>query len=474
MRTAPSLPLALALSLALGAPLVAQPLPAPGPPTAELFAGHRQAFMERMEGGIAIFTSQPEIARNGDASYFYRQDSDFYYVTGFVEPEAVAILRSEAPEDEDFLLFVRPRDPEQEVWTGHRAGVEGAREIYGADMAYVIDSLAAVLPRYLEGVERLYFDFSKDHPWAQTDQLAGLRDWAATTGAAILGTDAIIDEMRLVKGPEELALLQKAIDITVDAHRAAMAAIRPGMNEYEVEALIEYVFRKQGSPRVGFNSIIGSGPNSTTLHYEANSRQMEAEDMVVMDIGAEWAYYTADVTRTVPVDGRFGPEEAAIYQIVLDAQNAAMEVVRPGATIRDVQARAIEVVTEGLVQEGLLQDTVQENIASGAYRRFFMHGTSHWLGLDVHDVGSYSLPGTNSARVLEPGMVFSVEPGIYIAEGMQGVDPRWWNIGVRIEDDVLVTEDGYRNMSDGSPREIAAIEALMVGRGVPQVVPPAD
>lgn len=464
--------LAAVACLALSAPAAAQPLPAPGPPTAEFFASHRQAFMERMEGGVAIFTSQPEIPRNGDAAYFYRQDSDFFYLTGFIEPEAVAVLRPEAPESEDFILFVRPRDPAQEVWTGHRAGVAGAREIYNADRAYVIDSLEAVLPRLLEPATRLYFDFSEDHPWSQTEEVEQFRAWAEQAGAEILPADSIIDEMRLIKGPEEIELLQKAIDITADAHRAAMAAIVPGMYEYEIEALIEYVFRKQGSPRIGFNSIIGSGPNSTTLHYEANDRRMEAEDVVVMDIGAEWAYYTADVTRTVPVDGEFSPEEAAIYQIVLDAQNAAMEVIRPGATIGDVHRKAVEVVTEGLIRERLLEGTVEENIASNAYRRFFMHGTSHWLGLDVHDVGLYREPGTEDSRVLAPGMVFSVEPGVYIAEGMPGVDPRWWNIGVRIEDDVLVTADGYRNLSAGAPREIDAIEALMAGSGIPEVIPP--
>ena len=460
--------------LALATPARSQELTQPGPPTPELFAEHRRAFMDRMEGGIAIFTAQPEIPRNDDAGYPYRQDSDFYYVTGFPEPEAVAVLRPMAPEGERFILFVRPRDPAQEIWTGQRAGVEGALEIYGADRAYVIDSLDLVIPRYLQGVDRLYFDFSKDHPWAQSEALVGFRAWADTTAAQILGTDPILDELRLIKGAEEIALLQGAIDITVDAHRAAMAAIVPGMFEYEVEALIEYVFRKQGSPRVGFNSIVGSGPNATILHYEENDRRMEADDMVVMDIGAEWAYYSADVTRTVPVDGEFSPEEAAVYRIVFDAQTAAMEVVRPGATIQDVHVKAVEVVTDGLIREGLLEGTVRDNIDSDAYRRFFMHGTSHWLGLDVHDVGTYQALSGSGPRVLDPGMVFSVEPGVYIAEGTEGVDPRWWGIGVRIEDDVLVTESGYRNLSAGAPREIEAIESIMLGQGVPEVVPPPE
>jgi Xaa-Pro aminopeptidase len=235
------------------------------------------------------------------------------------------------------------------------------------------------------------------------------------------------------------------------------------MYEYEVEALIEYVFRSRGSQRVGFNSIVGSGPNATTLHYEANERRMEADDLVVMDIGAEWNYYTADITRTVPVDGEFDPEERAIYQIVLDAQRAAIDRIRPGATVGAVHARAAEAITEGLVRVGLLRGTVAENLEAGEHRRFFMHGTSHWLGLDVHDVGSYAEP-------LRPGMVLTVEPGIYIRDGADGVDPKWWNIGVRIEDDVLVTDDGHRVLST-SPREIDEIEAIMVGAGPPDVIP---
>lgn len=468
----------LLVALGVAAPELAVPLAAQHePPPTDFFARHRQAFMERMEGGIAIFAAAPEIVRNDDANHPYRQDSDFWYLTGFEEPEAVAVLRPGAPAGERFALFVRPRDPAEEVWTGHRAGVEGGRLRYGAELAYVVDSLDAVLWRWMAESDRAYWDEPEDHPWAHEALRARLETWSegAPGGAReLLPTAPIMVELRIVKSDAELEQLQRAIDVTGDAHRAAMAAIRPGMCECQVEALIEYVFRASGSPRVAFNSIVGSGPNSTILHYEENQRAMEADDMVVMDIGAEWNYYAADVTRTVPVSGRFSPEQRAIYQIVLDAQSAAMEVVRPGATIRDVHLRAVEVVTEGLVREGLLAGTVEENIASAAYRRFFMHGTSHWLGLDVHDVGAYLAPPGDDrtrSRVLESGMVFSVEPGIYIAEGTEGVEPRWWNIGVRIEDDVVVTTDGYRLMSDGSPREVAAIEALMTGGGLPDVVP---
>ena len=462
--------------VALAALLWAAPVGAQGPehPPADFFARHREAFMARMEGGMAILVAAPEIPRNDDAGHPYRQDSDFWYLTGFEEPEAVAILRPGAPAGQRYALFVRPRDPEAEVWTGHRAGVEGALE-QGAELAYVADSLRSVLPRWLDEVTRIYWDQSEDHPWAQTEMRDALETWSAGGQLEIRTTAPILGELRLIKSEREIEYLKRAIDVTADAHRAAMAAVRPGMHEYEIEALIEFVFRAGGSQRVAFNSIVGSGPNSTTLHYEENQRRMEAADMLVMDIGTEWNYYAADVTRTVPVSGRFSPQQRAIYQIVLDAQNEAMKIVRPGVTIRDVHRRAAEVVAEGLIREGLLSGTVEENLQSGAYGRFFMHGTSHWIGLDVHDVGAYiEPPGRDRTRhrVLAPGMVFSIEPGIYIAEGMAGVDPRWWNIGVRIEDDVLVTPDGYRNLSDTAPREVDAIEALMTGRGLPEVVPP--
>jgi Xaa-Pro aminopeptidase len=467
MRRAPTV---LAL-LAAAAPAFAQaPAGPPEWPGVSFFAAHREAFLARMDRGVAIFPAQPEIARNDDAGYPYRQDSDFWYLTGFEEPGAVAVLRPGAPEGERFALFVQPKNPDEEVWTGHRAGVEGARQRYGADLAWVVDSLDAVLARWLEGERVVWLDESKDHPWAQADLRARLEAWVeAGEGRRLRATSEILDELRLVKSDAEIAELQRAIDLTDAAQRAAMAAIRPGMHEYEVEALIAFVYRSHGSQRVGFNSIVGSGPNATTLHYEENQRRMEGDDLVVMDIGAEWNHYTADVTRTVPVDGEFGTEERTIYQIVLGAQKAAIAIVRPGVELLDVHRKAVEVVTGGLIEAGLLSGSVAANVESGAYDAFFMHGTSHWLGLDVHDAGAYSEPGRQGvSRILRPGMVLTVEPGIYIREGAAGVDPRWWNIGVRIEDDVLVTGDGHRVMST-SPKEIEEIEAIMSGAGLPRV-----
>ncbi|MDX1660246.1 MAG: aminopeptidase P N-terminal domain-containing protein [Gemmatimonadota bacterium] len=459
--------LAAAAALVAPASSSAQPVDDRLPPG--LFADHREAFMARMDGGLAIFPTTPEIPRNDDADHPWRQDSDLWWLTGFDEPGAYAVLRPGAPAGERYALFVRPKNPEEEVWTGYRAGVEGARERYAADLAFPVDSLEPVLARWIDEVETVWYDASEDHPWANPAVDSLLGEWSETEGHEVRDADGITNRLRLVKDEGELALLEKAIDITVDAQRAAMAAIRPGMGEWEVEALIEFVYRAHGAARVGFNSIVGSGPNTTILHYVSNDRRMEAGDMVLMDIGAEWHHYTADVTRTVPVSGTFTPEQAAVYRIVLDAQKAVIDIVEPGITIADVQRKGFEVVTEGLIREGFLEGTVEENLANRGYRPFLMHGVSHWLGLDVHDVGGYVSEGR--PRTLEPGMVFTVEPGVYIAEGMEGVDPKWWNIGVRIEDDILVTEDGHENLSAGAPREIEAIEALMAGRGLPEVVP---
>lgn len=453
--------LAWLVALLAGAPAHADP----DPPPPEFFADHRATFMERMEGGIAIFQAPPVIPRNDDAEYPYRTDSDFWYLTGFTEPGAVAVLRPGAPEGERFAMFVAPRDPAAETWTGRRAGVESVRERHRADLAWPVDSLVPVVSRWLEGTNRVVWDDSEDHPWSHPAIDSLLATWTASEeGRELVDADPITAEMRLVKSDREIEYLQRAIDLTTDAHRAAMAAMRPGMTERQVQALIEYVFRAGGSPRVGFGSIVGSGPNTTILHYVENDRTMEEGDLVVMDIGAEWNHYSADVTRTVPVSGSFTPEQRAVYEVVLAAQAAAIDAVRPGATMADVSLAAARVVTEGLVEIGLLEGTVVENLRSQAFRRFFMHGTSHWLGLDVHDAGSYQ-------RSFEPGMVLTVEPGVYVAEGSEGVDPRWWNIGVRIEDDVLVVDNGREVLSDAAPREIDAIEALMSGSGLPEVVP---
>ena len=435
-----------------------------------MFAQRRAEFVQRLESGVAVFHAKPVLNRNDDVDYPYRQDSDFYYLTGFEEPEAVAVLSADEGRPR-YTLFVRPRDPDEEVWTGFRWGADRAEEVFKADQAFVIDSLPSVMPRLLRGASRVLYSSAGDLEFG-----ARLRDWAgpaAAEGAAAVQPDAetpgqagfpsplpIVHEMRLIKSPEEVARIQRAIDITEQAHRASMRAAAPGLHEYELEALQYYLYRTLGSRRYGFPSIVGSGPNSTTLHYEDNARVMREGEVMVMDIGAEYAMYSADVTRTIPVNGRFTPEQREIYQIIVDAQDAAMRLMRPGHTMADANLEAARVVTEGLVRLGILKGSVEENLRSGGFQAFYMHSLSHWLGLDVHDAGGYLEPD-GPPRAFRAGMVLSNEPGIYIREGWPGVDPKWYNIGVRLENDVLVTEGDPVDMTARIPRAIADVEAEM-------------
>lgn len=478
--------LILALLLAampLAAPAAAQ-VPRDGVEHQEMFAERRAEFLRRLESGVAVFHAKPIYNRNDDIDYPYRQDSDFYYLTGFEEPEAVAVLSAEGGDRPAYTLFVRPRnadpfDREGEVWVGHRWGAEGAREVFKADAAYVLDSLPGVMPRLLKGAPRVLYSSGGDVEFASQ-----LRTWLdptmAPTGeggpkrnprdevpdqevageAGLASPLPIVHEMRIIHAPDEIARIQRAIDITEEAHRATMRASAPGLHEYDLEALQYYVYRTLGSERYGFPSIVGSGPNSVTLHYMENNRQLRDGEVIVVDIGAEYAMYSADVTRTIPVNGKFSPEQREIYQIIVDAQDAAMKLMRPGHTLGDAREAAAEVVTRGLVRLGLLQGSVEDNISSNAYRRFYMHGLAHWIGLDVHDAGSYTEPD-GSPRAFQPGMIMSNEPGIYIREGTPGVDPKWFNIGVRLENDVLVTEGEAVDMTADIPRRITDVEAEM-------------
>ncbi|MBA3556712.1 MAG: aminopeptidase P N-terminal domain-containing protein [Gemmatimonadales bacterium] len=477
----PFLAAILLLALAAAVPPASAQVPREGVEHPEMFAERRAEFVRRLESGVAVFHAKPVMNRNDDVDYPYRQDSDFYYLTGFEEPEAVAVLKA-GGDGPSYTLFVRPRnadpfDSEGEIWAGHRYGSEGARDVFKPGAAYVLDSLPAVMPRLLEGAPRVLYSSGGDLAFGHR-----LRGWARSAGVAVpepapraegdlvpdLAEAAeafesalpVLHEMRLIKTAEEIERIQRAVDITGEAHRASMRASTPGLYEYDLEALQYYVYRTLGSERWGFPSINGSGPNSVTLHYVENDRRIEDGDVIVMDIGAEYAMYTADVTRTIPANGRFTPEQRAVYQIIVDAQDAAMELMRPGHTLGESTARAAQVVTEGLVELGLLKGTVEENLSSGAYRRFYMHGLSHWIGLDVHDVGSYTEPD-GSAREFQPGMVLSNEPGIYIREGTEGVEPRWWNIGVRLENDVLVTDGDPVDLTANIPRRVEDVEAEM-------------
>jgi Xaa-Pro aminopeptidase len=440
------------------------------------FAQRRQQLLSQLEpNSIALVYAAPECLRNGDSHYPYRQDSSFYYLTGLNEPEAVAVFIPGRKQGE-FLLFNRKRDPAMELWTGKRTGQEGARKIYGADQSFAIEQLDEQLPLLFENHKRLYY------PIGQSMQFnSKILNWVKRTQAKVrsgtvvpsefFNIEEIIHEMRLRKSPHELELMRKAADITAKAHIKAMQICRPGMMEYELEAELQAEFCRNGARQPAYNHIVGSGEMTCILHYNDNDKRIEAGDLVLIDAGAEFQGYAADVTRTFPANGKFSEPQKAVYEIVLAAQLAAIAKVRPGATWKDLQDASNRVVTEGLLHLGLLKGKLESLIEKNAFQRFYMHRVSHWLGLDVHDVGSYKING--QWRSLEPGMVLTVEPGIYIASHSKDVNPKWWNIGVRIEDDVLVTESGSEVLSAKAPKTVDEIEKVMfsprplVGEGEP-------
>ncbi len=425
----------------------------------------REEFMQRIAGGVAIFPSAPTAVRNNDVEHEYRQDTDFYYLTGFEEPDSVAVLAPENP-DHRFVLFVQPKDREREVWTGWRAGEQGAIKDYGADAAFTSDKLGEKLFSLVEHADRIYYRWGSDPSFdlRMVDLLRRCQRERQRNGrgpSAVIDPAEILHEMRLIKTGSDLELLRRAVEISSEGHLAALRAIRPGVNEYEVEAALRYVFRRNGSPRAGYPPIVASGANATVLHYVTNNRRVEEGDLLLIDAGTEYGYFTGDITRTYPVGGSFTQDQAAVYQIVLDAQMEAIKAVRPGATFIEPHDRAVRVLTEGMVRLGLLEGEVDKLIEEESYKKFYMHRTSHWLGMDVHDAGPYKV--ADEWRRLEPGMVLTIEPGLYIAEDLTDVDPRYRGIGVRIEDDVLVTADGNEVLSARVPKTIDEIEGLMIG-----------
>lgn len=424
------------------------------------YAKRRGRLLEAMGRGVAVLPSAPLAIRNNDVEHAYRQDSDVHYLTGFDEPECVVVLSTEHPKHR-FVMFVRPRDPDREIWDGARAGVDGAVQQYGADAAYPMAELAQKLPEYLENHERLYYRAGRDR--AFDDRIFAALDATRARGRTgnswpteIIDPATIVHEMRLVKGPDEIETMRKAAAITAEAHLGAMRLAKPGRYEYEVEALLLEVFRKHGSERVAYEPIVGSGPNATVLHYRSNDRKMQDGELLLVDAGCEYGYYASDVTRTWPVSGRFSEPQRAIYEIVLAAQQASMEAVKPGATIDEVHRASVEVIVDGLLKLGLLSGERRKIIDEQLYKPFYMHRTSHWLGMDVHDVGFYHR--ARKPRPLEPGMVLTVEPGIYIGAGNTSVPAEYRGIGVRIEDDILVTPDGWANLTADIPRAVADVE----------------
>ena len=429
------------------------------------FATRRRRLMSTMgRGSAAVFVGAHEAGRNGDVEYPFRQESIFYYLTGFEEPNAVAVLRP--GHAEPFVMFVRPHDPEQAIWVGPRAGVDGARADYGADLAFPIEELEAKLGGLLSSATTLYFPFGEvEHSSVEPLISRHIARRRASAQRGIAALEAVrdplplVDAMRVVKSRTEIAALQAAIDATGAGLHAAMRATRPGLHEYEVQAILEAEYRLAGSPRDGFPTIAAAGEHSCTLHYTANRARIEDGDLLLLDTGAEVDYYGADVTRTFPANGRFTAAQRDVYEIVLAAQAAGIARVRPGVTFHSVHEAALKVVVQGLIDLRILRGTVDGNIEREAYRPYFMHGTSHWLGLDVHDAGIYRTNGKSTALV--PGMVLTVEPGIYLATDAPRVPKRLQGIGVRIEDDVLVTPTGRRNLSGRIPSSVAALEALV-------------
>ena len=422
-----------------------------------------QEFMCRMEpNSVAIIPSAREATRSNDTHYRFRQDSDFFYLTGFEEPDAIAVIKpSQSPQ---YTLFVRPRDPEREIWDGRRAGVDGARQDFGADESFPIAEFDEKLTDILDGAERLYYRLGvnsdlDDTIIRQIARMRAINRKPIHPPQTIIDPATVIHEQRVLKSPEEIEIMQRAADIAAEAHVEAMKAVRPGMNEYEVEALIERVFREKGAAAPAYTSIVGAGPNATVLHYINNDGQLRDGDLLLVDAGAEYKGYASDITRTYPINGRFTKPQREIYELVLKAQKACVEMVRPGVTHDELKQHSIEVITEGMVELGLLKGNTEELIKEKKHEQFYMHGLGHMLGIDVHDVGRYYYG--KESRALEPGVVMTVEPGIYVSVATKDIPEQYLGIGVRIEDDVLCTQNGPRVLTTKVPKEVDEIEQLM-------------
>jgi Xaa-Pro aminopeptidase len=428
------------------------------------FARRRKQLMKGMgRDAIAILPAAPERTRNSDVLYNFRQDSDFQYLTGFGEPQSVAVLIPGRPQGE-YVLFVRERNKEREIWDGLRAGPAGAKKQYGADDAFPIDDIDEILPGLIEQRSRVYYTMGQYHDFDQ--RMVG---WVNTLRSqARLGRhppqefvalDHVLHDQRLFKSRTELAQMRRSGKIAAGAHVRAMKFVQPGLNEYQVMAELVHEFGRHGCD-TSYHPIVGGGANSCILHYHENNAVLKDGDLLLIDAGCEHEYYASDITRTFPVNGRFTPEQRAVYEVVLAAQHAAFATVKKGNHWNDPHDAAVKAVTQGLVKIGLLKGPVAALVKDEAYRKFFMHRTGHWLGMDVHDVGDYKIG--DQWRVLEPGMVLTIEPGVYIAAGTKGVPKSFWNIGIRIEDDVVVTPRGpCEVLTKDVPTDPDKIEKLM-------------
>jgi len=442
--------------------------------TIQPYADHRARFLTRLaeHDAVAIIPTATTKTRNADSDYRFRPTSDFWYLTGFEEPGACLVLvpaRSEEPAQS--ILFLRPRDKEREIWDGRRLGLDRAPDALGVDEARDISDLWTALPELLAGRERIVWRFGDgdDADRNLIELFTGLRDRARGTvrpAVEILDPAPLLHEMRVIKSAEEIERMRKAAVLTANTHAALMAAVEPGMNECAAEAFLDQQFRSAGSTGAAYGHICAGGANACILHYVENNQPLKDGDLMLVDSGAEWEYYAADITRTFPVNGRFSSEQRALYEIVLAAEVAAIEATGPGVPLDRTHDVALDVVVDGLLELGLLEGTRESVLDAGSYREFFMHKTSHYLGLDVHDCGS-ALSEDGTTRLLEPGMVITVEPGIYVDPENMDVEERWRGIVIRIEDDVLVTKEGCEVLTAAAPKTVEEVEAACAGR-VPQ------
>lgn len=480
-----------------------------------LHAGRRERFAAAVGGGLALVPAASMARRNNDVDHPFRQDTDFYYLTGFDEPDAVMLLDPSAA-SEQYVLFVRPRDREREIWDGRRAGPEGAVERYGAEAAYPVSELETVLRRRLPGRRTLYLPYGRPgfrrRVMGLVRSLGGLADrFGRVIPTEVRDASPLLAELRMHKTPAEAALLRAACEITAEGHAEAMRFTRPGRREYQVQAALEYVFRSRGARRDGYPAIVASGPNACILHYFENNRRIEEGDLVLIDAGAEYRYFSADITRTFPAGGKFTGPQRELYEVALAAQRAALDLAAPGATMKGLHEAAVGVIAEGLVELGLLPGPAAEAVRMHHYREFYMHGTGHWLGMDVHDAGAYWTEG--APRPLAPGMAFTVEPGVYVEADRESVElamleydmderterrmllgsakakkleeqesrsapkvthpvpEHFRGIGIRIEDDVLITGGGCEILTSGVPADPRRIEEICAE---PPILPPLD
>jgi len=428
----------------------------------DLYQARREAFMAKMANGIALIPSATMTPRNNDVEYEFRQDSDFFYLTGLDEPDCLLVL---TPQSESTVtLFVRPRDPEREAWDGPRAGVQGAIDDFGADAAFPISEARDRVRDLLTNEPVLYYALGCNTDWDAT-VIEYLVHYRKSSRKGVFGPTQVEDplhilhEMRLIKSADEVEVMAKAASISASAHTEAMRFCRPGVTEAHLQSVLEYVFRVSGAKRQAYSPIVATRNNATVLHYVLNNAPVGNDDLVLIDAGCEYGYMASDITRTFPASGQLSQPQRELYQLVLDAQLAAIDLCRPGNTFESVHDRAVEVLTEGMIKLGMIEGPLDKALEEERYKAFYFHRTGHWLGMDVHDVGQYQ--SNDGSRPLEPGMVLTVEPGIYVKKGHELADAQYHGIGIRIEDDVVVTDGEPRVLTADVPKEIDAIERVM-------------